>query len=139
MKLRIKLVSNLATVPTRGSDNAAALDLYAAQAMYIPAMSHAVVELGVAVEIPEGYFGLVAQRSGLASRGCDIFGGIIDSDYRGTIKAFIFNGGTERLCVNVGHRVAQLVILPCMKCEVEKCDELTETKRGENGLGSTGL
>ena len=104
---------------------------------------------GVAVEIPEGYFGLLAPRSGLAGKRGVTFAntpGIIDSGYRGEIKVPLRNINVSEKwisrndCVKVdrGERVCQLIILPCVTCECIQVDDLSETERGEDGFGSTG-
>jgi len=137
MNLKFKLLHPHAKPPTRGTVGAAAMDLYACESITIYPMNHDIVDVGVGFEIPSGFFGLVAQRSGLASRGIDIFGGIVDSDYRGAVKAFLFNGSDAPWSISVGDRIAQMVILP-HACPSLIEGELGETERGDKGLGSTG-
>lgn len=96
---------------------------------------------GIALEIPEGYFGAVFARSGLASKmglrpaNCV---GVIDSDYRGEIKVAVHNDTDFEQFFNSGERIAQLVILPYLPVEFEEVDELSDTCRGSGGFGSTG-
>jgi dUTP pyrophosphatase len=93
----------------------------------------------VAVEIPEGFEGQVRGRSGLAFRfGVVGYNGTIDSDYRGEIKALLFNFGDDPVTIRRGDRIAQLVISPVARVELERVEELSDSVRGENGFGSTG-
>ena len=101
----------------------------------------AFVGTGLAVEIPDGYVGLVYARSGLAcKRGLAPANkvGVIDSDYRGEIKVALFNHGKTAQTVAAGERIAQLVIAPYLRVEYEEVSGLSDTVRGEGGFGSTG-
>ena len=141
--MRIKLLNDYAKVPTRGSDYAAGYDLYAAikEPIYIYPKCTTMIDTGIAVEIPEGYFGAIFARSGLASK----FGlrpancvGVIDSDYRGPVKVALHNDGAIPYLVPQGERIAQLVIIPFQAVDFEVVEELEDTERGEGGFGSTG-
>lgn len=139
--MRIKLTRMQATEPTRGSRQAAGLDLYAITNAYIGAGETFVMDTGVAIELPEGTFGAVFPRSGLSTkRDLSLANGVavIDADYRGNIKVPLHNHGQEDRWVYAGERVAQLVVIPYLSVDVEVVDELTETERGEGGFGSTG-
>jgi dUTP pyrophosphatase len=97
---------------------------------------------GVHLEIPEGYFGLVCPRSGLAVKfGITVLNspGIIDAGYRGEIRVPIINLGDITIALNPGDRIAQLLILPLPRVEFLEADALAESERGENGFGSTGV
>ncbi len=138
MKLREK-----AMVPTYGSAFAAGADLYACIDGDVMVGPHETVMIptGIAVEIPEGYAGLVLARSGMASkRGLTPANkaGLIDSDYRGEIVVALHNHSAVGAVVEDGERVAQLVIVPYLAAEFEVSDSLYETERGEDGFGSTG-
>lgn len=141
--MKIKLLTDTATMPTRGSEKAAGWDLYAdfADEIYLPSNDVRMIGTGVAVEIPEGYFGALFARSGIASKrglrpaNCV---GVIDSDYRGEIKVAIINDSTYVQKIEPQERIAQLVILPYKSVELEQVDELDKTERGEGGFGSTG-
>lgn len=99
------------------------------------------IRTGIQVEIPQGYFGAVFARSGLSTKqglrpaNCV---GVIDSDYRGEIKIPLYNDSGSTREVHCGDRVAQMVILPYAKVELEEVDELDNTERGTGGFGSTG-
>ena len=141
MKIKIKKLDPKAVIPTRGSDAAAGVDLHAPKALVIHPNSNGVVSTGLAVEIPNGYFGAIFARSGMATRkglrpaNCV---GVIDSDYRGEIKVVLHNDSDIIRPVQEGDRVAQLVILPYEPIEFDEVDELNDTDRGIGGFGSTG-
>ncbi|MBO4310687.1 MAG: dUTP diphosphatase [Lachnospiraceae bacterium] len=145
MNVKIKKLSENATVPTYGTPYAAGADLYACleESVSIKPLETKMIGTGIAMEIPEGYVGLVFARSGLAcKKGLAPANkvGVIDSDYRGEIKVALHNhnGSGEALLVELGERIAQIAIVPYLKAEFEIADELEETNRGENGFGSTG-
>lgn len=141
--LRYKKLSPSAIVPTYGSAAAAGADLYALPEgdTVIAAGETKLIHTGIAVEIPEGYMGLIFARSGLATkRGLAPANkvGVIDADYRGEIMVALYNQSGEEQTVAAGERVAQLVITPFLAVNFEECDELTDTERGVGGFGSTG-
>lgn len=141
MKIKIKKLDPKAVIPTKGSNAAAGVDLHAPKALVIHPNSNGVVSTGLAVEIPNGYFGAIFARSGMATRkglrpaNCV---GVIDSDYRGEIKVVLHNDSDIIRPVQEGDRVAQLVILPYEPIEFDEVDELNDTDRGIGGFGSTG-
>ena len=99
------------------------------------------IHTGLAMEIPEGYAGLIFARSGLASkRGLAPANkvGVVDPDYRGEFMVALHNHTDEEKIVDGGERVAQLVIVPFLKAEFLVSEELSDTVRGEGGFGSTG-
>ena len=129
-----------AHLPTRGSAQAAGLDLYAVENQLIPARGRVSVRTGLAVSIPHGFYGRIAPRSGLAvKRGLDVLSGVIDSDYRGEIICLLINHGDAPLQIEKGMRMAQLIIESIIMPEpVWSEEDLEETKRGASGFGSTG-
>lgn len=138
----IKLNEN-AVKPTYGSQFAAGADLYACEGkeVTIEAGETKLVHTGLAMEIPEGYAGLIYARSGIASkRGLAPANkvGVIDSDYRGEIMVALHNHSTEAQSIADKERIAQLVIAPFLSVEFNETDELSDTVRGEGGFGSTG-
>lgn len=141
MKINIKKLEPEAIIPTKGSDAAAGVDLYAPRALVIHPGSNGVINTGLAIEIPDGYFGAIFARSGMATRkglrpaNCV---GVIDSDYRGEIIVVLHNDTDIIRPVQEGDRIAQLVILPYEKIEFSEVEELTNTKRADGGFGSTG-
>ena len=146
MKIKCKKLRENAVLPTRGTALAAGADLYAllpdgAECVTIPPQGKHAFPTGIAVEIPEGYVGLVFARSGIACKrqlapaNCV---GVIDADYRGELTVFLQNNGAEPQTVESGERIAQLVITPCLAIEIEETGTLTDTARGAAGFGSTG-
>lgn len=143
MNIKVKKLKPGATVPTMGSKFAAGADLYSAEDadVVIEPSETKFIGTGLAMEIPEGYVGLVYARSGLAcKRGLAPANkvGVVDSDYRGEIKVALHNHGKEAQTVEKGERIAQMVIAPYLSVNYEEADTLSETERGEGGFGSTG-
>lgn len=152
--LPTKLLTTTATVPTRGSEDAAGLDLYLDFGMQFPDMipsefhenrftmtrgGHATLHTGIAVAIPKGYYGLISPRSGLANRnGIQVLGGVIDADYRGELMIMLKNGPYLDAFFSHGDRIAQMVILPVSMIAPALVAELPETERGDGKFGSTG-
>lgn len=143
MEINIKLLNENAKVPTRGSEYAAGYDLYAATDYDIEIAPHSTVKIGtgISVELPNGTFGAIFARSGLATKkglrpaNCV---GVCDSDYRGEYIVPMHNDTDEVMTIASGERIAQLIIMPFVGIEFNIVDELTETKRGDGGFGSTG-
>jgi dUTP pyrophosphatase len=119
------------------------MDLYAATNYQVEIRPHetVMIDTGVAIEIPEGYFGGIYARSGLASKkglrpaNCT---GVIDADYRDSIKVALHNDTTTIQRIDAGDRIAQLIIQPFESVEFNIVDELTSTDRNLGGFGSTG-
>lgn len=143
MEINIKLLNENAKVPTRGSEYAAGYDLYAATAESIDIAPHSTVKIGtgISVELPNGTFGAIFARSGLATKkglrpaNCV---GVCDSDYRGEYIVAIHNDTDEMMTIAAGERIAQLIVMPFVAVEFNTVEELTETQRGDGGFGSTG-
>jgi len=137
--LPFKKLQEQATLPTRGSEFAAGLDLYASQPVTVPSRGFTNVNTGVAVAIPHGFYGRIAPRSGLAAKfGIDTLAGVVDSDYRGEISCVLVNHGDTDFEVNVGDRIAQFIIEKIILPTPEFTPELPQTARGDGGFGSTG-
>ena len=155
MKVKIKKLNENAIIPSKGTDSAAGYDLYALDSAVIPNGETVFVHTGIAVEIPEGYFGAIYARSGLACKhglrpaNCV---GVIDSDYRGEIMVALHNDNRPAVSVldsafgsnpaaytvEAGERIAQIIIQKFERIEFEEVDELTDTDRSDKGFGSTG-
>ena len=139
--MKIKLLSDKAKLPTRGSEEAAGWDLYAATDATIAPHSTVKISTDIAIEIPTGYFGAVFARSGLATKqglrpaNCV---GVIDSDYRGPIIVALHNDMDQTREILSGDRIAQLVFIPYSSWDWEVVDELSSTKRGDGGFGHSG-
>lgn len=130
-----------ATPPVRSTLDASGVDLFACLPdgdVTIQPGSLAVIDIGIAVEIPSGYEGQVRPRSGHAAKnGIMVLTGTIDSDYRGSIKAIVFNHGDRTFTVTHAMRIAQLIVAPVIKPVFEEYLTLSKTARGSGGLGST--
>lgn len=125
-------------LPTRGHPTDAGLDLYTPEDVVVPAHGEAIIDTQVAMEIPDGYVGLITSKSGLMAKGITSRG-TIDSSYRGHIRAVLFNHSDTDYEFKRGQKVTQLCILPVLIPELEVTTELSDTERGKNGFGSTGL
>ncbi|EIT73981.1 putative dUTPase [Aspergillus flavus] len=137
--LLIKKLNEGGRAPTRGSAFAAGYDVYAAKETVIPARGKALVDTGIAIAVPEGTYGRIAPRSGLAAKHfIDTGAGVIDADYRGEVKVLLFNHSEVDFPVKAGDRVAQLIIERIYTPEVMVVEELEESVRGAGGFGSTG-
>jgi dUTP pyrophosphatase len=143
MILKIKKLSPEAKAPTYGSLSAAGADLYALTdgELAIKSGETKLIHTGIAMQIPDGYVGLIYARSGLATKkGLAPANkvGVIDSDYRGEIMVALHNHSGEVQTVENGERIAQIVIAPYLRAEFAESDTLEETERGAGGFGSTG-
>lgn len=142
-KIKIKKLTDTAKTPTRGSEYAAGYDLYADVKDDVQIKPHETIKIGtgLAMEVPDGYFGAIFARSGLASKeglrpaNCV---GVCDSDYRGEYIVAIHNDSEETRTITAGERIAQLVVMPYLPVTFDEVVELTDTNRGEGGFGSTG-
>ena len=138
-ELKFLRLDPAAKLPTRGIAHAAGLDLCSIEDVTLEAGARAAVRTGLSVAIPEGFYGRVAPRSGLAvNYGLDVLAGVIDSDYRGEIICALVNHGRERFVIEAGQRIAQLIIESIITPEPAWADSLDETARGAGGFGSTG-
>lgn len=144
MKVNFKKLNENAIMPTYGSEFAAGADLYACtngETVTFGPGETKLIKTGIAMEIPEGYAGLIYARSGIANkRGLAPSNkvGVVDSDYRGEIMVSLHNHSLAEQSITDGERIAQMVIAPFLKVEYTEVEELTETVRGEGGFGSTG-
>ena len=141
--ISVKKLDERAVLPTYGSLYAAGADLYAVldSDVTLQPGETKLIKTGLAMEIPEGYAGLIYARSGLASkRGLAPANkvGVVDADYRGEVMVALHNHSTQPQTVAHGERIAQLVVAPFLRAEYVQAEELSETVRGVGGFGSTG-
>lgn len=137
-----KLKEN-AVLPSRGSQQAAGYDLYAATDDIIQIAPHSTIKIGtgLSMELPPGFFGAVFARSGLATKkglrpaNCV---GVCDSDYRGEYIVALHNDTDEFMEIAPQERIAQLIVMPYLPLTFKEVEELSETERGTGGFGSTG-
>ncbi len=146
IKIKIKRLPHAQDIdlPSYATPLSAGMDLRAAinEKICIRPGERKVIPTGIIIELPEGYEGQVRPRSGLAlKKGITVLNspGTIDADYRGEVKVILINLGEETVEINRGDRIAQLVISPVVKAEIEEVEVLSETIRGEGGFGSTGI
>ncbi len=143
MFIEVKKLNDKAKLPCRATADSAGADLCACIDDDIALMpgERRLIPTGIAIAVPTGFGGFVFPRSGLSSKfGVSLANcvGVIDSDYRGEVKAPVINHSSEPYTIKVGERIAQLVIMPVDLCEYGFSDELDKTERGEGGFGSTG-
>ena len=137
--LRFKRLDSRAVLPSRGSSLSAGLDIYSIEDLTILPRGRALARTGLAVAIPEGYYGRIAPRSGLATqKGLDTLAGVIDADYRGEIGCLLYNTGDETINLPAPTKVCQLIIEKIITPAAVWADEISETDRGSGGFGSTG-
>lgn len=143
MIINIKILTETAKIPTRQHEGDAGYDLYAdiQEPVIIEPHTTEFIHTGIAMEIPDGYFGAIFARSGLATneglRPANCVG-VCDSRYRGEYKVGLHNDSVNAKIVSPGDRIAQLVIMPYLSVEFNEVDELSDTERGDGGFGSTG-
>jgi dUTP pyrophosphatase len=137
--LRFKQLDPRAVLPLRGSSFAAGLDICSIEDLKIEARQRAIARTGLAVAIPQGFYGRVAPRSGLAAKhGLDVLAGVIDSDYRGELCCLLYNTSDSTIELPAGSKVCQLILEKIITPEATWVNDLDETARGAGGFGSTG-
>ena len=137
--LYVKKLRNNAAIPKRGTEEAAGYDVASSEEVTVPAKGKVVVKTGISVAVPEGCYGRIAPRSGLAvKKFIDVGAGVIDADYRGEVGVVLFNHSEEDFKVKPGDRIAQLILEKIDTPQVKEVEELPDTTRGAKGFGSTG-
>ena len=137
--MQVQLLTPTAQAPARQSDQAAGYDLHLDEDLVLFPNERKLVSTGIAVAIPYGYYGRIAPRSSLAvKKYIDIGAGVVDSDYRGEVKVLLIYSGREKLVLERGDRIAQLILEKITLPEIEVVSCLDSTERGEGGFGSTG-
>jgi dUTP pyrophosphatase len=139
--LNVKRLRPEGRLPSYAHEGDAGLDLYAAEALVLPPGGSALVRTGIAVALPSGTEGQVRPRSGLAlNHSVTVLNapGTIDEGYRGELGVILVNHGTTPFAVEVGMKVAQLVVMPRLQVHVAQVQDLDETSRGSDGFGSSG-
>jgi dUTP pyrophosphatase len=153
LELQVELLDEHAKVPTKAYDKDAGLDIYALHKEVVrgPMIEYgyddddrfrggevSIIRTGIAVKIPDGYFGLIGNRSSMGKRGLIVMGAIIDSSYTGELMIMLTNNTDEPHRIEAGDKIAQLLILPVPQVTVKVVDELPNTARGQSGFGSSG-
>ena len=142
-KVLIKKLDPLVKLPSYKSEGASGMDLMAfiKDQINIKPKTSSLIPTGLSIAFPKEYEIQIRPRSGLAAKNnISVLNtpGTIDSDYRGELKVIIYNHGNKDFIINNGDRIAQMILTPVIKMELEETDNLPETLRGESGFGSTG-
>lgn len=137
--LRVKLLDHHARPPVKADVGAAGYDLFASSNTVLTPGQRKLVTTGISVEVPRWYYLRVAPRSGLSLLGIDIGAGVIDSSYRGEIKVLVVNNSLSEYRINIGDKIAQMVMERCSNANVEVVENLSLTERQFGGFGSTGF
>jgi dUTP pyrophosphatase len=137
--LSFKKLDPDAVLPERASQSSAGLDLYSIEAVSLKPGERRLVRTGLAVAIPEGFYGRVAPRSGLAvKKGIDVLAGVIDADYRGEVGCLLYNAGDETITLPAQSKICQLIIEKIITPDAVWVESLSDTVRGSGGFGSSG-
>jgi dUTP pyrophosphatase len=138
MLLKVKLLSENAKLPTRGSEFAEGLDLYSPIDEVIPGRGYKLIKLDIAVQPPREYYTRIAPRSGYGAKGILCHPGTIDWDFRGCLAVLLYNFTDTNFVITKHDRIAQLIVEKSHIIPVVECNELSDTTRGSGGFGSTG-
>jgi len=136
--LKFKKISEKATTPSKGSIYSIGLDLYSAYDYIINPNERCLCMTDIIIELPQGCYGRIAPRSGLAVKhSIDVGAGVVDPDYRGNVGILLINFGTSRFIVKKGDKIAQIICEKCVMPTVIEIDHVSLTERGISGFGST--
>ncbi|OGD18340.1 MAG: deoxyuridine 5'-triphosphate nucleotidohydrolase [Candidatus Aminicenantes bacterium RBG_16_63_16] len=138
MRLRVKKIHPEARLPVYQHSGDAGLDLFSAVDEVLGAGELKAVPTGIQMAIPEGYVGLIWDKSGISLQGVHRLAGVVDAGYRGEVKVVMINLGKEPFAFKRGMKIAQLLIQQVVAVEVAEAADLDDTSRGEGGFGSTG-
>ncbi len=143
INLKIQKLNENVTLPSYQTEGAAGMDLCAflSEPVTLKSLERKLIPTGLKMELPKGYEAQVRPRSGMSIKnGITLVNcvGTIDEDYRGELCVPVINLSTEEFTIQNGDRIAQMVISPVTKAEIEVVTELSNTSRGEGGFGSTG-
>ena len=140
ISIKYKRIHPDAKIPSYAHEGDAGMDLYSVEDYVLKPGEKIIVKTGIATEMPEGYFGSIRDRSGLAARyAIHVLAGVIDCNYRGEIGVVIINLGKEEFSISKGDRIAQVLIQTVEHVNILEVNELSETSRGKDGFGSTGI
>lgn len=139
MILKIKKLRADARIPSYAHPWDAGMDIYSCEDKKLLPQEQANISTGIAMEIPDGYVGLVWDKSGLSAKhGLKTLAGVIDAGYRGEVFIIMANVGNDAHTFKKGEKIAQMLIQKIEQPEFKEVDELSETSRGTGGFGSTG-
>lgn len=136
----VELINENSKSPTLGSDLAAGFDLCSSIACVVPKQGKYLIDTGIKIQLPSNTYAQLKSRSGLASKkNIHVGAGVIDEDYRGEVKVLLLNHSNEDFQVNIGDRIAQMIVIPILRPNIVIGLVNKNTERGEGGFGSTGL
>ncbi len=138
MELKIQRIHENAKLPLYQHKGDAGLDIFSSIDCVLEAGEVKPVPTGFRMAVPDGYVGLVWDKSGISLRGVHRLAGVIDSGYRGEVQVVMVNLGNEAFVIEKGMKIAQLLVQPVTEVKVVETKELETTSRGEEGFGSTG-
>ena len=137
--LKYQKVHKDAGTITRSYDSAG-YDIKSSENCIIPAQGQTLINTGIKLELPEGCYGRLSDRSSMAYKNkLHVHGGVIDKDFTGEIKVLLHNISNEDYKINKGDKIAQLILERIIIAEIEECEIFRETERGASGFGSTGI
>ena len=138
--IKCKAMHPEAQLPRKGSQLAAGYDLTSIDHAVIKPGERALISTGLGIQVPPGWYGRIAPRSGLAVKhGIDVLAGVVDADFTGEVKVVLINLGSEEFVVQLGDRIAQMVVERCANMPVALAYDLDKSERGSAGFGSTGV
>jgi len=139
MRIKIMKLHPDAIIPKYAHPGDAGMDLYSIEPVVLAPGERKSIPTGIAMEIPDGYVGLIWDKSGLSHRfGLKTLGGVIDSIFRGELQVGVINLSKEPIKFDKGHKIAQLLIQKIEIAELDETDEISDSSRGDKGFGSTG-
>lgn len=139
MKISAKKLHKDAELPKMMKEGDAAMDFYSYKDYELNPGQKVIVETGVAIAIPRGYWGNVRDRSGLAAKhDIHTMGGVFDSNYRGEVQVILINLGQEKYNIKKGERICQMIVEKHEDLEIEEVEDLDDTNRGEGRFASSG-
>ena len=139
LEIKIKKIVKNAVIPKYAHYGDAGFDLYSTGGYIVKPKETAIVKTGIQIEIPNGYFGSIRDRSGLAVKhSIHTLAGVVDSGYRGEVKVALINLGEIEFVIREKDRIAQMIIQPYEFCRIKESGNLSETSRGDGGFGSSG-
>jgi dUTP pyrophosphatase len=140
MKIKYKKLNDDATTPIQATSGDAGNDLFSTEAVELEPLQRKIVKTGISIAIPQGLYGRVAPRSGLAVKhGIDVLAGVIDAGYRGEVGVVLINLSSDKVSLEKGSKIAQLIIEKCHSVHWEEASDLSESERLDAGFGSTGV
>ena len=135
----VKLLKKTGRLPEKAHDSDAGYDLFAPEDVTLKPGELKQVPIGIAIQLPVGYWAVLRDKGSRALQGMHVTAGIIDQDYRGEVIAVIRNYSHKAVTIRAGEKVCQMILHQVYPAMVFEVDELNKTKRGEGGFGSTGL